>query len=117
MPWHCVQFLRITCHTGPSGRSTFGRVAPRFCAAAGAAMKAAKAAMRTTRAANTAALSNIRFIEISPASNKSRQTPGAVTETIPVDAIQIEDAQQHVGTPLHVVGKDNVTIPFERSID
>ena len=29
----------------------------------------------------------------------------------------IDNAQQHVRTPLQIVGKDDVTIPFERSVD
>src|SRR5207249_11120680 len=49
MPWHWVQFLRMTCHTGPSGRSTFGRVAPRFCPATGTAMDTATAAQAKIR--------------------------------------------------------------------
>ena len=62
MPWHWVQFLRMTCHTGPSGRSTFGRVAPRFCAATGATRDAVNAAITTSRAGPTAALPNLNFI-------------------------------------------------------
>jgi hypothetical protein len=42
MPWHMVQFLRITCQTGPSGRVTWGRAGRRpICAAAGGANAAA----------------------------------------------------------------------------
>src|SRR5262249_48460479 len=38
MPWHMVQFLRITCQTGPSGRVTWGRAGRRpICAHAGTA--------------------------------------------------------------------------------
>src|SRR5215510_9326835 len=63
MPWHWTQFLRITCHTGPSGRSTFGRVAPRlFCAATGTLRDALNAAMRTKRTDHIAAFSKIDFI-------------------------------------------------------
>ena len=33
-----------------------------------------------------------------------------------MNPIKIEKAQQHVRAPLHIVGKDNVTIPFESTI-
>src|SRR5262245_26758539 len=53
----------MTCHTGPSGRSTLGRVAPRFCAATGAARATASAAMPASSTAHVAALSNLGFID------------------------------------------------------
>ena len=37
MPWHDVQFLKITWRTGPCGGVTCGRVARPDCAAAGEA--------------------------------------------------------------------------------
>src|SRR5437660_6627046 len=113
----------MTCHTGPSGLSTFGRVAPRLCAATGVATDAAKAAQEvkaTRRARHSPTFPNIDFIRklsfIYFASSQPGKPPGAVTETIPMDAVQIENAQQHVRTSLHVVGKDDVAIPFERSV-
>src|SRR5438874_724397 len=58
----------MTCHTGPSGLSTFGRVGPRLCAAAGVAVDAAnaaqeaKAAKATRRARLSPTFPNIDFI-------------------------------------------------------
>jgi hypothetical protein len=43
-----MQFFWMTRQTGPSGRSTFGRVAARFCAATGTAMAAAMARKTTS---------------------------------------------------------------------
>src|SRR5262245_59605555 len=54
--------------------------------------------------------------ETSP-SSETRKASCAVTKAVLMDAIQIQNTQEHVGTPLHVVRKDNVTIPFERSVD
>ena len=34
-----------------------------------------------------------------------------------MDSIEIENAQQHVRTPLHIVWEDDVAIPFESAID
>src|SRR5438132_4816766 len=99
MPWHWTQFLRMTCHTGPSGRSTFGRVAPRFCAAAGAAIVAANTAKAASNATAATALSKPGFIGNSSirlvSSGQFGKAPSAVTEAVPVNAELIEKAQQH----------------------
>src|SRR5437867_2828521 len=73
----------MTCHTGPSGLSTFGRAAPRFCAATGVATDAAKAAIRIRRAAQTAAPCNLDFIKISPSCNLSARAFKPVQEAAP----------------------------------
>src|SRR6266571_7899673 len=54
-----MQFLRITCHTGPLGLVTCGRVGlPPICAATGAA----SAATMTARTDQIAAFPNLHFI-------------------------------------------------------
>src|SRR5262245_31123407 len=50
-------------------------------------------------------------------SSQPREPSRTVTQIFPVDAVQVEDAQQHVRAPLHVVGKDDVTISLESSVD
>src|SRR5262249_2612594 len=116
-----MQFLRMTCQTGPSGRSTFGRAAPRFCAPRGTAKRADKTAIVNTRRDQLAALTNLDFITnisippgwavidrpYSSRSGETRQATGAVTETVSADAVEVEKTQQHVRTPLHIIGKDN----------
>src|SRR5262245_43302079 len=109
----------MTCHTGPSGRSTFGRVAPRFCAAAGTVRNATAAAATTSRATQTVVLQNLDFIRNISAltSSQSGQAPRAVAETVSMNVEQIQKTEEHVGTSLYVIGEDDVTIPLELSID
>src|SRR5262249_144719 len=53
----------MTCHTGPSGLSTFGRVAPlEFCAATGVAKCIASAAAAAKRTRDTPDFPDINFI-------------------------------------------------------
>src|ERR1051326_2389435 len=49
-----------------------------------------------------------RFLHHAPCgSSQSGKTSCAVAKAVAVDAVQIEQAQQHVRTSLFVVGKDN----------
>src|SRR5579862_7493266 len=113
MPWHAVQFLRMTSHTGPSGRTTCGRMGFLDCAAPGVADSAITTA---------SVLKNVHFIGISPCLTPSAlllQTPGrcalyehrpgdssldsrrllgeswersgARTETLLIEAVQMQD--------------------------
>src|SRR6185369_4715085 len=101
MPWHSVQFLRITCHTGPSGLVTCGRMGrPDSWADAGIA------------AIKPVAAHNLHMCALRQ--GKRRR---AGTETLPIDPIKMEDDQEHVGSPLLIVRIHNMAIPFERSVD
>src|SRR5215467_1809914 len=50
-------------------------------------------------------------------SGQSGKTSCAVAETVTVDTVQIEQTQQHVRTSLYIVGKDNMTISLEGSVN
>src|SRR5580704_10762410 len=105
MPWHAVQFLRITSHTGPSGLCTFGRVAlPPICAARGSS----QIANRKTRSAALA-----EFLDIDLEGDRFR----AGTKALPFNAVLVEDAQQHIGGSLRVIGVSDVAIPLEVAVD
>src|SRR6516164_7260373 len=102
MPWQAVQFLRMTCQTGPSGRVTCGRAGLRpICAHNGSANSAARTG----------------FANFTSTTLRDRQRSGTRTETLAIDAVLMENAQQHVRSPLPVVRENDVAIPLERAVD
>src|SRR5712671_4301217 len=64
MPWHDVQFLRITCQTGPDGGTTCGRDALRPCAATVLVTVVTHATVRAKTTAQIAALWNLPIMPI-----------------------------------------------------
>src|SRR5215831_9781921 len=100
----------MTCLTAPRGRSTTGRpCALRFCAATG--NNTVVTIVMT--AAVIAKLDLIGKISLGQAG----QTSGAVPNVVEMNVVQIEDAEQHVRVPLHVIGEDNVPVPFEFTVN
>jgi hypothetical protein len=45
------------------------------------------------------------------------QTSGAVPDVVEMNVVQIEDAEQHIRVPLHVIGENNMPVPFEFTVD
>src|SRR4029453_6707588 len=50
-------------------------------------------------------------------SDEPRQTSSAVPDMIQMNVIKVEDAQQHIRVPLHVIGEHDVTVPLEFAVD
>src|SRR2546426_7399496 len=98
----------MTCLTAPRGKSTSGRFRPlRFCAAAGITMTAT----------STATTNNIFIFIGIPCLRQPRQPSCAVTDTVAVNAVEIQNRQQHVGASLRVVREHKMTVPLERAVD
>src|SRR5690348_3351205 len=111
MPWHAVQFLRMTSQTGPSGLSILGRVA-RFptCPAKGKATSIAivrKWRMHLKRKRLGARAE--RFLRPGLASSR------IVLRNV-LDAVFMEQSEQHIGGALRVVRKHDVAVSLERSV-
>src|SRR5215471_3146899 len=97
----------MTCLTAPRGRSTIGRpCALRFCAATGNT-----AVTTVMTAAVIAAFANLDLIG-RVSSGQAGQTSGAVPDVVEMNVVQIEDAEQHIRVPLHVIGENNMPVPF-----
>src|SRR5881409_1005999 len=119
MPWHEVQFFRITSHTLPPGLITCGRVALRSCALRGLTTGPANAPIATRTTSQTAAFPNLCFIRKFPLRDFER--PGARTDRVALDAVQMDEAQQHIrrlpGALVDVVREHDVTVALERAVD
>src|SRR5213593_5219728 len=72
--------------------------------------------MSTTTTSHIAAFRNLAFIPRFSLS-KSGKRSGTLTDTVPFDAEQMQDTQQHVRRLLCVVRKHNMTISFESPVD
>src|SRR6185436_12520633 len=104
MPWHEVQYRKITCRTGPCGGFTCGRVGrAASCAATG------EPSATTNAATAIHVLISHHFERLKPAV--------ARPDLVDVDAVQMQEAEQHVRRPLRIVGAHEMAIPFERAID
>src|SRR5687768_11694708 len=104
MPWHDVQFLKMTCRTGPCGGTTTGRAArPPICADAGtvsaAATNAAAAIHSTPRTLCTPRI----FRTLVSDHFERLQPPGAGPDALHLDPVQMQEAEQHVRRALRVV--------------
>src|SRR5436305_15199595 len=108
MPWHDVQYLKITCRAGPFGGVTCGRVALRPICADTAAQESA-----TTIAA---AMPVGRIVTTSHHLQRLERA-GARPDPVLIDPVQVQHAQQHVRGALRVVGEYEVTVPLERAVD
>src|SRR5687767_13811699 len=91
--------------TGPSGACTTGRCAVR-CAAAGAVRAAAMAVMlsQVPSLANLLSLNDVQWA-------------GTRTDAVPFNSIQVQDSQQEIGCPLHIVREHDVPVPLERTVN
>src|SRR5215831_6246553 len=103
--------------TGPCGIWTRGRVAP-LCATTGSAMYAAARPMAAKASAN---FPSFMFMVLrrclSIALCQARQRPGALPDKLPIDPVQMQDAEEHVRCFLRIVGKDDVAVAFKRAVD
>src|SRR5438067_9463306 len=113
MPWHDVQYLKITCRAGPFGGVTCGRVAlPPICA--DTADEPSTAPSATTIAAAAMPIGRI----VTTSHHLQRLEPaGARPDPCLIDPVQVQHAQQHVRGALRVVGEYEVTVPLERAVD
>src|SRR5262245_12963604 len=48
---------------------------------------------------------------------QARQWPGALPDKLPIDPVQMQDAEEHVRCFLCIVGKDDVAVAFKRAVD
>src|SRR5262245_24522890 len=140
MPWHDVQYLKITCRVGPFGGVTCGRVGrPPICADTAAENAAIATIITATGSkARTARLRGSGAGFWGPASDRAgvwggaprgvdrattshhfeRLKPaGARADLVLIDPVQVKDAQQHVRRPLRVVREHEVAVPLERAVD
>src|SRR6266508_359570 len=100
MPWHDVQYVKITCRAGPFGGVTCGRVGRPPIWPAGVATDAHSVSAATPTPARTRPCRSI-----------------ARPDLVRVDPVQVQDAQQHVRGALRVVGEHEVTVSLERAVD
>src|SRR6185436_13210451 len=113
MPWHEVQYLKITCRGGPFGGVTCGRVGrPPICAETAVEQNAAPSA-----ATIAAAATPVRRRVTTSHHLQWLEPPGARPDLVLIDPVQVQDAQQHVRGALGVVGEHEVTVPLERAVD
>src|SRR5262245_49860244 len=98
MPWHAVQFARITFHTGPSGRSIFGRVALFPWAARGSATAIPMRRKRMRLQRKCLRARTERFLG-------SDLAPGHVVLGNVLDAVLVQQGEKHVGSSLGVIGE------------
>src|SRR5437773_5448432 len=115
MPWHDVQYLKITCRAGPFGGTTCGRVGrganwPADVAADAHSTSAAIAQAPTRRQRRSITTPSLDHLE-------RLQSAGARPDLVLLDPVQVQDAQQHVGGALRVVGEYQVAVPPERAVD
>src|ERR671936_434699 len=109
MPWHDVQYLKITCRAGPFGGVTCGRVGrPPICADIAAEPSTTTIAVAAMPVDRTVMTSH-HFQRLKPA--------GARPDLVLIDPVQVQNAQQHVRSALCVVGEHQVTVPSERAVD
>src|SRR5438046_10375201 len=109
MPWHDVQYLKITCRAGPFGGVTCGRVAlPPICADTAAEPSATTIAAAAMPIGRTVTTSH-HLQRLEPA--------GARPDPVLIDPVQVQHAQQHVRRALRVVGEHEVKVPLERAGD
>src|SRR5215475_1572614 len=101
--------------TGPCGSWTRGRVAP-LCAATGIAMYTAARPMAVKTSADFPGFMFMGF-PMSISLRQARQRPGALSDTLPVDTEQMQNAEEHVRCLLRVVGKHHVAVAFKRAVD
>src|SRR6516164_1194295 len=106
MPWQAVQFLRITNHTGPSGRVTCGRAGRRPIWAYAGRAKVARSQKPEARR-RTGCAEVLRMVL------SDRQRSGARAETLALDPVEMEEAQEHVRCPLCIVREHDVAIALE----
>src|SRR5215510_15644545 len=114
MPWHDVQYLKITWRAGPFGGVTCGRVGrpPIWPASVTADADSASAtaphpARTRQRRSITTVLHHLERLQ------SARARPDLVL----IDPVQVEHAQQHVRSALRVVGEHQVTVALERAVD
>src|SRR4029450_1323890 len=105
MPWHDVQYLKITCRAGPFGGITCGRVGR------GASWPARVAADADSTSATTAIDLTVTTA-LAPGPEPRRrssqhlqrlETSGAGADLVLIDPVQVQDAQEHVRRALRVV--------------
>src|SRR5205809_4333403 len=115
MPWHDVQYLKITCRAGPFGGVTCGRVGrPPICPSSVAIDAHSTSAATAHEAARTRARGSIT----TPLHHLERLQPaGARPDLVLVNLVQVQNAQQHVGRALRVVGTHKMAVPLERPVD
>src|SRR5262245_36739622 len=110
----------MICRTGPCGVSTWGRVGLlRNCAAAGTVP-----ATTTTAASHDAApprpalfITSISAMIRGSHDFEVRQRAGAGADPVELDAVEVQDAEQHVRRALRVVGEHQVPVALERAVD
>src|SRR5438874_1052672 len=114
MPWHDVQYLKITRRAGPFGGVTCGRVGrPAICA------DTADEPSTAPSATTIAAAADMPVGRTVTASHhlQRMQPAGARPDPVLLDPVQVQHAQQHVRGALRVVGEHEVTVPLERAVD
>src|SRR5262245_607205 len=114
MPWHDVQYLKITCRAGPFGGITCGRVGRGDNWPASVAADAQTTSATTPNAPKTR---TPRWLTTALHHLERLEPPGARPDFVLVDPIQVQQAQQHVRGALRVVGEHEMTVPLERAVD
>src|SRR6266508_2788554 len=114
MPWHDVQYVKMTCRAGPFGGVTCGRVGRPPIWPASVAADAHSASAAAPHPARTRQRRSVT----TPLHHLERlKSTGARPDPILIDPVQVEHAQQHVRRALRVVGEHEVTVALERAVD
>ena len=103
----------MTSRTGPWGIWTRGRVAP-LCATTGPDIHPLDSYWATSNIDPIfcVPLQACIFLQASPG-----RGPAALPDTLSLDTVQMQDAEQHVRRSLRVVREHHVTVSLERAVD
>src|SRR5690349_10048787 len=102
----------MTFRTSPCGGTTCGRVArPASCA------DSVAAETNATTPATSAAPANARVTRMRLHHLERLQPAGARPDLVHLDAVEVQQAEQHVRRPLRVVREHQVAVALERAVD